>query len=206
VQAAKRSRRLLVATTNPGKLAEYRELLADLPVELIYLRDVGITEEVPETGATFEANARLKAEEYARRSGLITLADDSGLEVAALNGEPGVYSARYGGESTADGRNRLLLQKLEGVPFHERMARFVCVIAIAAPNGRIETAAGTVAGVIESAPRGDNGFGYDPVFFLLDRGLTMAELTDQEKNRISHRAVALDYARPILERWFSTEG
>jgi XTP/dITP diphosphohydrolase len=134
----------------------------------------------------------------------MTLADDSGLEVAALNGEPGVYSARYGGVSTAEGRYRLLLQKLEGVPFHERMARFVCVIAIASPDGRIEAVSGTVAGVIEFAPRGDNGFGYDPVFFLLDRGLTMAELTDQEKNQISHRAVALHNARPILKRWFST--
>ena len=194
---------LLVATTNPGKLAEYRELLAGLPVRLMDLTTAGIDEEIAETGATFEANARLKAEGYARLSGLVTLADDSGLEVAALGGEPGVYSARYGSAPTAEARNQLLLQKLEGVPFHNRLARFVCVIAIAARDRQTETVEGAVGGVIDMTARGTHGFGYDPLFYLLDRGVTMAELTPVEKNQISHRAVAMRKARPLLARWFA---
>ncbi len=194
-------RKLLVATTNRGKLLEFRALLADLPFELVDLMGAGVSDEIEETGTTFEENARLKAEGYAGLSGMLTLADDSGLEVAALGGEPGVYSARYGGEATAEGRYRLLLRKLEGVPFHERLARFVSVIAIADPIGRVETVEGTVGGVIEFEPRGTGGFGYDPVFLLIDRGVTMAELDPDEKNRISHRAEALRKARPILARW-----
>jgi XTP/dITP diphosphohydrolase len=196
-----RGRKLLVATTNRGKLLEFRALLADLPFELVDLMGAGVSDEIEETGTTFEENARLKAEGYAGLSGMLTLADDSGLEVAALGGEPGVYSARYGGEATAEARYRLLLRKLEGVPFHERLARFVSVIAIADPMGRVETVEGTVGGVIEFEPRGTGGFGYDPVFLLIDRGVTMAELDPDEKNRISHRAEALRKARPILARW-----
>jgi XTP/dITP diphosphohydrolase len=190
-----------VATTNRGKLLEFRALLTDLPFELVDLMGAGVSDEIEETGTTFEENARLKAEGYAGLSGMLTLADDSGLEVAALGGEPGVYSARYGGEATAEARYRLLLRKLEGVPFHERLARFVSVIAIADPMGRVETVEGTVGGVIEFEPRGTGGFGYDPVFLLIDRGVTMAELDPDEKNRISHRAEALRKARPILARW-----
>ena len=193
---------LLIATTNPDKLAEYKALLADLPFELIDLPGAGITEEIAETGTTFEENARLKAAGYARLSGLLTLADDSGLEVAALHGEPGVYSARYGGSRSDAEHNRLVLEKLEGVPFHERLARFVCVIAIAGPDGRLETVEGTVGGVIDFAPRGSFGFGYDPIFLLLDRGVTMAELPPAEKNQISHRAQAARKARLLLAHWF----
>ena len=193
---------LLVATTNRGKLEEYRRMLAGLPFTLLDLSDVGITTAIPETGTTYAENARLKAEGCAQLSHLLTLADDSGLEVAALHREPGVYSARYGGEATDQGRTRLLLERLKGVPFHERLARFVCVIAIADPTGRVETVEGTVGGVIEFEPRGTGGFGYDPVFFLLDRGMTMAELDSDEKNWISHRGEALRKARPLLERWF----
>lgn len=199
-----RTVRLLVATTNKGKLAEYRAMLADLPCELVDLTAIGITEVVEETGATYAENARLKAVSYARMSGLITLADDSGLEVAALKGEPGVHSARFGGEPTDVGRNRLLLEKLAGVPFHERLARFVCVIAIATPDGRVETVEGSAGGVIEFAPRGTGGFGYDPLFYLLDRGVTMAELPAEVKNQISHRAEALRKARSILLRRLDT--
>jgi XTP/dITP diphosphohydrolase len=195
-------KQLLVATTNRGKLVEYQAMLEELPVELLTLADVGITEEIPETGSTYVENARLKAEGYARLSNMLTLADDSGLEVAALNGEPGVYSARYGGETTDAGRIRLLLEKLSGAPFHERLARFVCVIAIATPDDGIETVEGTVGGVIEFSPRGNGGFGYDPVFTLLDRGVTMAELPPEEKNTISHRAVALRKARSLLDSRF----
>lgn len=200
--AAAISRRLLVATTNRGKLAEFRAMLAGLPFDLVDLSDVGIQDEIEETDATFEQNARLKAEGYARLSGLLTLADDSGLEVVALGGEPGVFSARYGGEPSTEGRNQLLLRKLHGVPFSDRSARFVCVIAIADASGVIETAEGVVEGVIEFEPRGEGGFGYDPLFLLPDRGLTMAELDPAEKNRISHRAVALRKVRPLLAHLF----
>jgi XTP/dITP diphosphohydrolase len=196
------NRQLLIATTNPGKLIEYQELLDNLPFTLTDLRGVGIDVDVPETGSTFEANARLKALAYAQMSGMLTLADDSGLEVMALGGDPGVLSARYGGPGLDDNdRTQLVLHKLQGVPFHERMARFVCVIAVAEPDGRCETAYGHVGGVIDSAPKGTNGFGYDPIFYLLDRGVTMAELPRREKNHISHRAQAAQGIRPILLHW-----
>ncbi len=189
--------RLLIATGNPHKVEEYRALLGDLPFELVSLRDVGITEEVAETGTTFHENARLKAEGYCRLSGLLTLADDSGLEIAALQGAPGVYSARYGGV-TGKEQLELVLRQLEGVPFHERMARFVCVIAIAGPGLPVQFVEGVVPGVIDVEARGAYGFGYDPIFYVLDRGVTMAELPPEEKNRISHRAQAARKARELL--------
>ena len=193
---------LLIATTNAHKLDEYRAIFAGLPLELRSLRDLGIDDDVEETGETFEANARLKAEYYAGRSGMLTLADDSGLEVAALNGEPGVRSARYAGPGASD-RDRidLVLQKLEQVPFHARLGRFVCAIALAHPDGALEIVEGVVNGVIETAPRGDYGFGYDPIFYVLDEDKTLAELPPERKNQISHRAVAARAARSVLERW-----
>ncbi|HEX6291425.1 MAG TPA: RdgB/HAM1 family non-canonical purine NTP pyrophosphatase [Herpetosiphonaceae bacterium] len=190
-------RKLLIATTNQHKLAEFAALLDELPFELVSLRDVGITDDVEETGATFKANAQIKAEAYSQRSGLLTLADDSGLEIAALNGAPGVHSARYGGVTGA-AQLALVLKQLEGRPFHERMARFVCVIAIAEPGQPIRFVEGTVPGAIEFEPKGTHGFGYDPIFYLLDRGMTMAELAPEEKNRISHRAQAVNKARTVL--------
>lgn len=193
---------LLVATTNPGKLAEYRELLGDLPVELRYLHDVHITDEVAETGTTFEENAHLKAQGYAQLSGLATLADDSGLEVDALGGEPGVYSARYGDRPDDAARTALVLEKLRDVPDARRTARFVCVIAVALPGGGSLEARGTVEGTITHAPRGTNGFGYDPVFALAD-GATMAELPPHHKNLISHRAEAARRIRPLLAGWLA---
>jgi XTP/dITP diphosphohydrolase len=195
---------LLIATTNQNKLREYAAIFAGLPIELRTLRDVGIDDDVEETGATFGENARLKAEYYAARSGLPALADDSGLEVHALGGEPGVYSARYAGPGASDAdRNRLLLQKLADVPFHARLARFVCVIALAlpGPTGRIEEVVGALPGVIEFAPRGEHGFGYDPLFYLLDENATLAELPPERKNQISHRAIAARAAREVLGRW-----
>lgn len=191
---------ILIATRNPGKLREFAQIFADVGVGLRSLDDLGISTEVEETGTTFAENARLKAETYMHLSGMPALADDSGLEVAALNGEPGVYSARYGGVTGA-AQLEYLLKKLEGVPFHARLARFVCVIALARPTGPTEFVEGTLPGVIEFAPRGTGGFGYDPIFYLLDEDKTLAELPPERKNAISHRAAAAREARAVLTRW-----
>lgn len=191
--------RLLIATHNRGKLSEYQALFADLPLELVTLDDVGIRDEVEETGATLAENARLKALAYARASGLLTLADDSGLEVDALDGAPGVYSKRYAGDDKSDAeRNAFLLAKLRDVPAGERRARFCCVIALATPVGNLWQASGTCEGEIAFDARGTNGFGYDPIFHVTERGVRMAELSTAEKNRVSHRARAADKARAVL--------
>jgi XTP/dITP diphosphohydrolase len=193
-------RRVLIATRNPGKLREYEELLAGLPIELTYLEEEGITEDVEEKGSSFAENAVQKARRYAFVSGLTALADDSGLEVDALGGEPGVHSARYAGPGATDeDRYRLLLAKMMDVPREERGARFRCVIALAEPEGRTFTAEGTCEGSITFRPQGDLGFGYDPVFFLPEYDSTMGQLPPEEKNRISHRARAAQGIRPILE-------
>lgn len=191
---------LLIATHNAGKAREFEAIFADLGLTLRTLDDLGITEDIEETGTTFEENARLKAEGYAKMSGLPTLADDSGLEVAALNGEPGVYSARYGGVK-GEAQLRYLLSKLEGVSFHNRLARFVCTIALALPGYETEFVHGTLPGVIEFEPRGSNGFGYDPLFLIIDSNKTLAEMLPEEKNKISHRAQAAKAAREVLARW-----
>jgi XTP/dITP diphosphohydrolase len=191
--------KLLVATTNPGKQREYRALLRELPAEIVFPNDLGITLEVEEDGATFRENAAKKAVALARVSGLPALADDSGLEVEALGGEPGVRSSRYAGPGADDPRRRAyLLEKLRGVPAPRR-ARFVCVIAIAAPGGEVSCAEGECRGEITFAERGANGFGYDPIFQPEGRRVTMAELPPDEKNRISHRARAARAAVPLLE-------
>ncbi len=191
--------KLLIATGNPGKVAEYKQLLGGLPCEFASLRDVGVDFEVEETGETFEDTPRLKAEAYAQASGLMTLADDSGIEVDVLGGAPGVRSARYGGSGLDDpGRVQLLLRELQRVPDKGRTGRFVCVIAIARPGTETRVVRGTVEGRIAHAPRGTGGFGYDPIFLLPDRGLTTAELQPDEKNAISHRGAAARLARPIL--------
>jgi XTP/dITP diphosphohydrolase len=194
---------LLIATRNAGKVREFEQIFADLDIAGLRLRtldDLGIEGEVEETGATFTENARLKAEGYMQQAGMPTLADDSGLEVAALDGAPGVHSARYGG---VKGRAQLdyLLEQLSGVPFHQRLARFVCVIALARPGGETEFVEGTLPGVIEHAPRGEGGFGYDPLFYVLDADKTLAELPPEHKNAISHRAAAAREARLVLQRW-----
>lgn len=192
--------KLLVATTNQGKLKEYRDLLAALEVEWVSLRDVGLAEmEVEETEPTFEGNAILKARAYAEASGILTLADDSGLEVDALNGAPGVYSARYGAPELKTDRDRYerLLFNLRDTPLEKRMARFRCVVAIAAPQQSIQTVEGIVEGKIAFEPRGTNGFGYDPVF-LMEDGRTYAELPSEDKNRLSHRGKALEKAYPLV--------
>ena len=190
--------RLLIATHNAGKLAELRELLRDAPRALVSLSDVGIDVDVEETGYTLEANAALKATTYARLACLPALADDSGLEVDALGGAPGVHSARYAGSGATDAER--IAKLLDNLAAHPQpwTARFRCVIAIASPDGVVELHSGACEGVIISAPRGDNGFGYDPIFYLPEQNRTMAELSDAEKNAISHRGIAARKATVAL--------
>ncbi|MDP2916880.1 MAG: XTP/dITP diphosphatase [Dehalococcoidia bacterium] len=197
--------KLLVATNNKGKLNEYRSLLEGIPFELVSPAEERICLEVKESGKTFEANATLKAKAFATVSGLLTLADDSGLEVDALGGEPGVMSARYAGEGASDEqRINYLLSKLKDVPREKRTARFRCVIAIAAPDGKVRLCSGECRGVIAFEPRGEHGFGYDPVFYFPELGKTMAELPMDIKNRVSHRGKAALEARKILLEMAST--
>ncbi len=193
--------KLVVATNNRHKLGELRQMAAGLPLEVVALAEVAPGFEVAEDGATFEENAAKKARETAVRAGLLALADDSGLEVDALGGAPGVRSARFAGEPCDDARNNaLLLERLAGVPGALRTARYVCVVALARPEGGpIELARGTCEGRIGHAPRGQGGFGYDPYFVLPD-GRHMAELAAEEKNRISHRGAAFAGVRALLER------
>jgi XTP/dITP diphosphohydrolase len=193
---------LLVASNNPGKLREYQTLLEGLPFLLTTLKDAGINMAVDEVGSSYQENAQLKAETYARLSGQLTLADDSGLEVAALGGEPGPRAARYAGENASD-RERIdyLLAKLQNVPWEQRKARFCCVIGLAIPGCEVEICRGECEGYITLEPKGDKGFGYDPVFYLPEFGKTMAELSLEEKNKISHRARAAQCARAVLEKW-----
>lgn len=191
--------KLLIATHNRGKLREYQEIFRDLNYELLTLGDVSIAEDVAETGATLEENARLKANAYARTSGNLTLADDSGLEVDALGGAPGVYSKRYAGEDKSDAeRNAYLLEKLRGVPKEKRAARFRCVIAVADAQGNVWTTEGTCEGEIAFEARGTNGFGYDPIFIVGSGDKHLAEFSSEAKNKISHRGRAAERARAKL--------
>jgi len=191
--------KLLLATYNKGKIREYRSLLSGIPYEVLSLSDCGITKEVAETGETYEQNALLKATSMASISCLLALADDSGLEVEALGGEPGVRSARYAGEKASDAdRNAFLLAKLKQAPNIHRNAQFRCVIAIAEPNGKVALFSGSCKGIITEKPKGAHGHGYDPVFFIPELGKTMAELTMAEKNLVSHRARAAAKAREYL--------
>ena len=191
---------LLVATHNQGKVAEFREMLADLLIGWKSLGDVQVSEDVEENGASFEANAILKAKSYAAKTGMITLADDSGLQVDALGGDPGIYTARYGGEDLShQQRYQLLLRNLAAVPWEQRTARFRCVIALANANGDIlGTAEGVCEGMIAMEPAGSGGFGYDPVFYLPERAMTMAEVGSAVKHQISHRGQALKAMEPLL--------
>jgi XTP/dITP diphosphohydrolase len=182
--------RILLGSSNPGKLREYREILGGLDIELVAPTDLNpVPPEPDENAATFAENAAAKARAYAAASGLATIADDSGLEVYALRGAPGVRSRRFfGDDASAEERNAKLLALLDGVS--ERSARFVCVTALASPDGSVELFEGEVHGEIAEAPRGDAGFGYDPVFVIAGDGRTMAELASAEKHRISHRGLA----------------
>lgn len=191
--------KILLATQNLGKVKELQELLQGEEIKVISLRDIANWEEVEETGATFAENAALKARVAAQRTGLVSLADDSGLVVDALKGAPGVYSARYAGEPKDDERNNeKLLKELEGVPEEKRIGRFRCALVIATPKGEEYLTEGTVEGRILRERRGKEGFGYDPLFYLPDFCRTMAELNVNQKNKLSHRAQAFQKAIPIL--------
>lgn len=191
---------ILLATNNQGKARELSSLISGERWKFTTPAEQGIELAVEENGITFEQNAVLKARAFAKVSHLITLADDSGLEVDALDGAPGVYSARYAGpQATDDGRNRYLLSELSDVPDDRRQARFRCVIAIAFPDGDTVMCKGECSGIIARAPRGDNGFGYDPIFYLPQFNKTMAELTMEQKNEISHRGKAARQAQYYLK-------
>ena len=191
--------KLLLATHNRGKRREWQALLAGLPVEILLPDDLGLSSEVEETGTTYRENALIKAHALADASGLPTLADDSGLEVDALDGAPGVRSARYrlGSDEV---RYRALLRALDGVPAPERTARFRCVAALVLPGDQEFLTEGVCEGVIATDPSGKEGFGYDPVFYIPERACTLAALSAEDKNRISHRARAAQAMRPVLAR------
>ncbi|MFN2192667.1 MAG: RdgB/HAM1 family non-canonical purine NTP pyrophosphatase [Candidatus Promineifilaceae bacterium] len=195
------TRTILVATHNQGKVTEYAEMMSGLNMNWMSLDDIGLIQEVEETGATFLANAQLKASEYAKMSGLLTLADDSGLVVDALEGAPGVKTARYGGAGlSSKERYEYLLAQLAGVAPQDRGARFVCVIAVAGADGRVlTTAKGRVEGFIALQAAGEGGFGYDPVFYLPDQDRTMAQLPPGVKHTLSHRGKALKAVEPRLK-------
>jgi len=198
--------RLLLATNNPGKLAEYRVLLEGCGWELVTPRELGLGLALPEEepGQTYEENARMKALFGARASGLVALADDSGLEIEALGGEPGPHSARFLGEQAGYGeRFAEIRRRLRGLPWEKRGAAFRCVIAVARPESEeVRYAQGEVTGVIAEEPRGEGGFGYDPIFWVPQHSATMAELPTHQKNIISHRARAAAPARQILNELY----
>jgi len=190
--------KLLIATHNTGKKSEFAQLLAGIDLELVTLDDLNICSSIPETGESYIANALAKAQGYAALANMPTLADDSGLEVDALHGEPGVYSARFGGAISDTQRCEMLLQRLQAVPQAKRTARFRCVIALAWPDGRSKWVEGICEGRITTEIRGKGGFGYDPIFWVQEAGMTMAELPSEYKNRISHRAKAAARTRLLL--------
>ena len=192
--------KIVLATGNRGKVRELKKLLENMPVEVLSLADFPELPEVVEDGSTFAENALKKARQISRATGLLTLADDSSLEVDFLGGAPGVHSARFAGPRKSDAdNNQKLLELLKDVPEEKRTARFRCVIAVAAPGARVETAEGTCEGIVGFAPKGEGGFGYDPLFYVPEFGRTFAELSMDIKNKISHRGKALIKARDILE-------
>lgn len=193
-------KKVIFATGNEGKMKEIREILGDLDIELLSLKDAGIKADIVEDGKTFEENARIKAKAICQLTGEIVLADDSGLEIDYLNKEPGIYSARYMGEDTSYRiKNASLIERLNGVPDEQRTARFVCAIAAAFPDGTMKTVRAAMEGRIGYEEKGENGFGYDPIFYLPEYGCTSAELSMEEKNKISHRGKALRLIKDELQ-------
>lgn len=193
-------KKIIFATGNQDKMKEIREILCDLDAEILSLKDAGIQADIVEDGTTFEENAEIKAKTISRMTGEIVLADDSGLEIDYLNKEPGIYSARYMGEDTSYRiKNKNLIDRLEGVPDEQRTARFVCAIAAAFPDGTVKTVRGVMEGRIGYEERGENGFGYDPIFFLPEYGMSSAEISREEKNKISHRGKALRMIKDELK-------
>ncbi len=192
---------IIFATGNQGKMREIRQILEGMDVEILSMKEAGIETDIVEDGADFTENAVIKAKAIAAMTDCIVLADDSGLEIDYLNKEPGIYSARYLGEDTSyDIKNADLLRRMEGVEEKLRTARFVCAIAAIMPDGEVLTTLGTIEGHIGYEPKGENGFGYDPIFYLPEYGCTSAELTEEEKNAISHRGRALQAMRAELEK------
>lgn len=193
-------KKLIFATGNEGKMKEIREILGDLDIQLLSLKDAGITADIEENGNSFEENAVIKATAIRDLTGEIVLADDSGLEIDYLNKEPGIYSARYMGEDTSYHiKNANLIERLDGVPDEKRTARFVCAIAAAFPDGTVRTVRAAMEGRIGYEEKGENGFGYDPIFYLPEYGCSSAELSMEEKNKISHRGKALRAIRDELQ-------
>ena len=194
--------KIIFATGNQAKMKEIRMILADLGMPILSMKEAGIDVDVVEDGTTFEENALIKATEIAKNvENCIVLADDSGLEIDYLNKEPGIYSARYAGVDTSyDIKNNLLLERLAGVPDEKRTARFVCAIAAAFPDGTTEVVRGTIEGIIGHEIAGENGFGYDPIFYLPQYGLTTAQISPELKNELSHRGNALRAMRAIMEK------
>ncbi len=193
-------KKVIFATGNEGKMKEIREILGDLDIRLLSLKDAGITADIEENGSSFEENAVIKATTIRDLTGEIVLADDSGLEIDYLNKEPGIYSARYMGEDTSYHiKNANLIERLNGVPDEKRTARFVCAIAAAFPDGTVRTVRAAMEGRIGYEEKGENGFGYDPIFYLPEYGCSSAELSMEEKNKISHRGKALRAIRDELQ-------
>lgn len=193
--------KIIFATGNAGKIREVREILADLGAEIISMKEAGISAEIVEDGQSYEENALIKAREVAKHTDAIVMADDSGLEIDYLDREPGIYSARYLGEDTPYSvKNRNLMDRLAGVPDEERTARFVCAIAAVLPDGRELTTRGIIEGRIGYEEAGENGFGYDPIFYVPEFGRTTAQLAPEEKNRVSHRGRALALMKEELAK------
>lgn len=196
-------KKIIFATGNEGKMREVRMILAETGYEILSMKEAGIDIDIVEDGKTFEENAMIKAKAIAvtpEAAGAVVLADDSGLEIDALGGEPGIYSARYEGEDTPyEIKNRKLIDRLEGVPDEKRTARFVCAIAAAFPNGDVKTVRGTIEGRINYDPVGENGFGYDPIFYVPEFDCTTAQLSPEQKNEISHRGKALRMIKEYME-------
>lgn len=185
-------KRIIFATGNAGKMVEIRAILADLGIPVLSMKEAGITADIVEDGKSFEENADIKAKAIMELTGDVVLADDSGLEIDYLNGEPGIYSARYMGEDTSyEIKNQNLIDRLAGVPKEKRTARFVCAIAAAFPDGTVLHSRGTIEGIIGYEAKGENGFGYDPIFYLPEYQCTTAELSPEKKNELSHRGKAL---------------
>lgn len=196
-------KKVVFATGNAGKMREIRMILEDTGIEVLSMKEAGIQADIEENGKSFEENARIKAKAVGEKCGCIVLADDSGLEIDYLNGEPGIYSARYMGEDTSYHiKNTNLIERLSGVPDAERTARFVCVIAAALPDGRVLCSRGTIEGIIGYEERGGNGFGYDPIFYLPEYGCSTAELDPETKNLLSHRGKALRAMKEQLKNIF----
>lgn len=192
-------RKVIFATSNEGKMKEVRSILEGLDVDVLSMKEAGIFAEVVEDGTTFEENAAIKATAIQKLCGEIVLADDSGLEIDYLNKEPGIYSARYMGEDTSYRiKNKNLIDRLEGVEGDDRSARFVCAIAAAFPDGTVEITRGTIEGQSGYEEKGENGFGYDPIFYVPEYGCTTAQLTLEQKNEASHRGKALRNMKEII--------